>query len=108
MVYRERTGGTISITEDNAVVEGVYRGFITRASKLDATKTQYIHSFEQPDGSTQSVYGFGQMDSILKTIAIGAKVRVTYLGKEKVEGYASKLHQCKVEVDDEHDEETPF
>ena len=37
---------------------------------------------------------------IVRDTLIGQLCRVTYLGKEKVEGFKAPLHQCKVEVDD--------
>lgn len=48
---------------------------------------------------SKGLYGCGKLDFLMSKVSLGDYIRFTYLGKEKVDGYESELHQIKLEVD---------
>lgn len=112
--WEDVTGNTISMTNEDGtpgkVIEGIFEGTTSRPDREDPNKLQYQHHIDI-DGVTTSIYGTGQLNYLMNSIPPGTLIRITYMGKEKVEGYKKKLHQFKVQKAkakfEENDEEMP-
>lgn len=85
----------------NWPVNGLLAGKLVslRATKTeDPDDSREYACIESVDGVKFRVYTPGQLRHQLAQAGIGSYVEMTYLGKEKVEGFKAMLHQFKVEV----------
>lgn len=109
MAYKEVTSNAIDIKKDEGkAYEGVYTGRRDITTKIGP---QVIWEFMGPDGMSFGIYGFTNLDSVMKSQKNGAKLRVTYTGKQKdaKTKYGLKdVHKVKVEVDTPDADEIPF
>lgn len=104
MSYEEVSGGAESLTtEEGTVVEGIYMNTITRPDKDDPDKLRSLHVI-RVDGKIVNYYGTGHLDYLLRNVPKNSKVRISYMGKQKVKGYKVQLHQFKLEVDRDYRE----
>lgn len=63
-------------------------------------KTSWLYFIDMPEwDKSKALYGCGKLDYLMKQVELGDYIRITYLGKEVVEGYPQALHQFKLEVD---------
>lgn len=76
--------GSVSLKlEKNQIIYGTYEGSFT--SKTYNTMT---HKVRTEDGLLVGVPGSGQLNGLLAKVAEGARVKITYRGKETIKGGA--------------------
>lgn len=101
--WKEVSGGnktylSASKMQDNQVLEGNYI-----ESKTDAKYGNQVYVLNTEDGEVH-MNGCGHLDFLMKSVAPGSNVRITYLGKSKIDSgaMAGKLaNKFKVEVAEE-------
>jgi hypothetical protein len=71
---------------------------LRRTKNEDPDEQRDYACIETVDGVRFRVYTPGQLKYALSQITLGTYVEMTYMGKEKVEGYKTQLHQFKVEA----------
>jgi len=102
MAFKEvAAGATIDIKKQkDTPVEGVY---VDTKNIVTEIGPQVIYQLKQ-GGSVQGIYGFTNLNIAMESVCKGALVRLTYTGTKNVKTkYGMKdVHQCKVEVDDDH------
>lgn len=102
---------TIRMTEaePGTTYEGVYEGTREIPNKFDQNKMWRIHSFTL-DGAAEPTefWGFTQLDRCMAQVPDGARVRIKYLGKQKVETSRGPVVMQAVEVEaDAEDVQAP-
>jgi hypothetical protein len=91
-------------------IEGFYKGKATKQSQTKAGKPAFnedgspkmfsMYFFDQQKWEkSKALYGTGKLNYLLSKVNVGDYVKVTYQGKEEVDGYLQPLHQFKLEVD---------
>ena len=87
----------ITVLNEGDAICAVFHGM--RESKNDvAAKRRKYAVLQTEDGERLRLFTPGQLAGILKNVAQGSYVEITYRGREAVEGYDDPLHQFDVLV----------
>lgn len=74
---------------------GYFTGFYLEAKKVNLEKGQsLIHTFVLETGEVVEIWGFNQLDQLLKGTIRGTLIRLLYNGKVK-DNKGREVHNCK-------------
>ena len=95
MTYKEINPEIWTYSNDGDFVEGV---LLNKEDEVGENKS-WMYSIETPEG-VKSVWGSAVLDSRMKLVKVGSKIKITYkgLGESKAGRNAPKIF--KVEVDE--------
>jgi hypothetical protein len=96
MTYKEINPTVWTYENDGDSIEGV---LVHKEDNVGENKS-WMYNIETPDG-VKSVWGSAVLDSRMKFVTVGNKVRVTYKGLGEAKSGRSPPKIFKVEVDEE-------
>ena len=83
----------------NENLTGFLKGRKKKVDPKNPEKFYFLYFLKLENGEDVGLFSTGQLVYKMDKIQEGDFIRITYLGKEKVEGYLQALHQWKVEID---------
>lgn len=97
MAYREVNPELWGYKEDGDFIEGV---LINKESEVGENKS-WMYNIETSEGEVKNVWGSAILDSRMKFVKVGNKIKITYkgLGESKAGRNPPKIF--KVEIDEE-------
>lgn len=88
----------VTVLSEGDVICANFFGLRTSKHDIPAKRRKYA-VLELEGGEKIRLFTPGQLAGVLKNVASGTYVEITYMGREKVEGYDDPLHQFEVLVD---------